>query len=600
MNQLEWLVGSEASAVRKLGSKYWSIIENKDLPSTNLGLLDMRNRERNLNIGVLCLLQHPQADLKDDPSIYFQNKWMSKGAFRPSIMILVALTILLILLVMWSVLLVSDFESKNLVTFNWPSLFVFTGGFFCSHSFMSWIESRTIEKQLGEKSPTLHLTSLGLVCNPVVWVLGSFWKLALSLIVANGLFIYGSWRVIAYDLYLGVGLLLGFSFWLAYALMPLKPGPIDSIFKRMFHIVEFPHQLLKWSIEGKILPAGQQIETKSSWTLNIVSLYLITWLYSLLKFLEYVGSKLPDSYYANAMFLEMFISVSGIIISVFFLSVIVVFYFKSWAYNQKGEVSEYEPTQEEKQIWETTSSLLYHIPLLRSAQWKWQHVREATWLIKYGENTRRFYWLQKGEAKIYGRREGGHDVNLLAKLHSGSGFGELALLDSTPRNADVMISKHSILAYLDQEEFEKLSNEFYRKHFRRIVQASQLFDQLEMFQNIPSRDREEWLSRAILLDFNASDILYSQGDKDQWMGLVLEGEIRVEREGREVAHIKRGQIFGEMAFVVDEPRKATLIATNEVVIFRWESGWWAKQANKIGLESHFEQLIKGRIISSGL
>lgn len=231
---------------------------------------------------------------------------------------------------------------------------------------------------------------------------------------------------------------------------------------------------------------------------------------------------------------------------------------------------------------------------MRESNWKWQRVEEGTWLIKKGENTRRFYWIQQGEVKVFGRRAGEKDLKLLSKLHSGSGFGELALLDNTVRNADIFVSKDSILAYLDVDEFEKVSNDFYRKHFRRIVQASQLFETLEMFKNIPSKNREEWMSRALLLDVDKDEIIIEAGGLDQWMGLLLEGEIKVMRDGVEVARLQRGQVFGEMSYITDLPRAATLVASEDCVLFRWESGWWASQAEMLGLRPYFEGLIMSR------
>jgi len=71
-------------------------------------------------------------------------------------------------------------------------------------------------------------------------------------------------------------------------------------------------------------------------------------------------------------------------------------------------------------------------------------------LVRQGEAGDSFYVLFEGEAKVVrnGRR--------IATLGPGSWFGELALLDPAPRNADVVTAEPSVVGMLDAKSFRRL------------------------------------------------------------------------------------------------------------------------------------------------
>jgi CRP-like cAMP-binding protein len=70
-------------------------------------------------------------------------------------------------------------------------------------------------------------------------------------------------------------------------------------------------------------------------------------------------------------------------------------------------------------------------------------------LVRQGEAGDSFYVLFEGEAKVLrnGRR--------IATLGPGSWFGELALLDPAPRNADVVTAGEAVVGMLDARSFKR-------------------------------------------------------------------------------------------------------------------------------------------------
>ena len=71
-------------------------------------------------------------------------------------------------------------------------------------------------------------------------------------------------------------------------------------------------------------------------------------------------------------------------------------------------------------------------------------------LVRQGESGDTFYVLLEGEAKVVrnGRK--------IATLGPGTWFGELALLDPAPRDADVVTVAPSTVGMLDAKSFKRL------------------------------------------------------------------------------------------------------------------------------------------------
>ena len=58
------------------------------------------------------------------------------------------------------------------------------------------------------------------------------------------------------------------------------------------------------------------------------------------------------------------------------------------------------------------------------------------------------------------------------------------------------------------------------------------------------------------------DVVIRQGDRGHELFLISDGDVRVERSGREVARLGPGEFFGELALLSGNPRNATVIATD--------------------------------------
>jgi len=76
--------------------------------------------------------------------------------------------------------------------------------------------------------------------------------------------------------------------------------------------------------------------------------------------------------------------------------------------------------------------------------------------------------------------------------------------------------------------------------------------------------------------FRAGDPIVKEGEAGLGFYVILDGQAFVKRKGKTVAKLKKGDFFGELALLDDQPRSADVVAseaTKCLVLLRWN--FWA-------------------------
>ena len=108
-----------------------------------------------------------------------------------------------------------------------------------------------------------------------------------------------------------------------------------------------------------------------------------------------------------------------------------------------------------------------------------------------------------------------------------------------------------------------------------------------LFGGLSKKDIRNIAKRAKIVNYDGGHVIIQQGSGGfGGMGVVLSGGCEVLKDGKVVAHITPGQVFGEMSLIDDRPRSATVVAeepTQAAEISAWEFRSQIKENPEIAL-----------------
>lgn len=86
-----------------------------------------------------------------------------------------------------------------------------------------------------------------------------------------------------------------------------------------------------------------------------------------------------------------------------------------------------------------------------------------------------------------------------------------------------------------------------------------------VLEGLDQGELRELLARAFVLRVEAGDLLVRRDATDRTMFIVLDGEIEVRDDGRLIATLGPGEVFGELAFLLHGDRSADVVAATDGV-----------------------------------
>lgn len=173
-------------------------------------------------------------------------------------------------------------------------------------------------------------------------------------------------------------------------------------------------------------------------------------------------------------------------------------------------------------------------------------------IITEGDIGDAMYIIEEGECTVNIKGKG--DV---ARLSRGKYFGEASLLDNVPRNATISAAGDVKVYKLDQNAFKDL---VFNK-MARPAQISLLLGQVPLLSKL---DLQQRLRLASLMEENSffdGEAIVRIGETGDCMYIVSEGTAVVSNQaGQQLATLRRGDFFGDLALLNNKPRAANVNA----------------------------------------
>ncbi|ODV91343.1 hypothetical protein CANCADRAFT_15843, partial [Tortispora caseinolytica NRRL Y-17796] len=179
-------------------------------------------------------------------------------------------------------------------------------------------------------------------------------------------------------------------------------------------------------------------------------------------------------------------------------------------------------------------------------------------IVKQGDHGDYFYIVESGDLRVI------IDGVQVGTVGPSGSFGELALLHNAPRAATVEAITDTVLWRLDRVTFRRILFEGTSK--RRALYESFLKEVpvLSVLKDY------ELLRLADALDsrtYAPGEIIVKEGDAGDAFFIIESGDAEVIKEGSgKVQDLHKGDYFGELALLYDQPRAATVKAVTKVTV----------------------------------
>jgi cAMP-dependent protein kinase regulator len=221
--------------------------------------------------------------------------------------------------------------------------------------------------------------------------------------------------------------------------------------------------------------------------------------------------------------------------------------------------------------------------------------KEEETVIQQGEIDNGLYLIAEGSVAIIRQLERGEKKEL-ARLGSGTFFGEMSLVTSAPRAAEVRTRERTVLLKAGKEEIENLV-----ERAPRIADVLVAFCHARMLENlmrispvltpVPATKRPDVIAMFNTDYYGSGEVVIREGAPGKGLYLIVSGEAHVQKkEGLEKVLLSRlgpGDVFGEISLLMQRRSTATVTATEDLALLFLASNDFME------VTKEFPELLKG-------
>lgn len=190
-------------------------------------------------------------------------------------------------------------------------------------------------------------------------------------------------------------------------------------------------------------------------------------------------------------------------------------------------------------------------------------------IIKEGDWGESFYMLSEGDVEIIHTAPSGVETTV-ATLHAGDSFGEMALVQSEPRNATVRALGSASVCKVGRTAFLKALENAQLDHGQvtTTLRSTSILRRSELFRGLSPCSLNKLLSLCNRKTVATGKVLAQEGEEGDHFFIIESGAVEVNQAGQTepVAALGSGDFFGEISLLSNVPRTATVTTTAESVL----------------------------------
>jgi CRP/FNR family transcriptional regulator, cyclic AMP receptor protein len=109
-----------------------------------------------------------------------------------------------------------------------------------------------------------------------------------------------------------------------------------------------------------------------------------------------------------------------------------------------------------------------------------------------------------------------------------------------------------------------------------VSDVGSMIGSVPFFSSFDQKHRKDLISQGKQLSYKAGDAIVNEGTMGVGFFLILDGKAEVRKGSKVLATLSKGQFFGEMSLIDDQPRSADVVALQPTKC--WAITSWAFSA----------------------
>jgi CRP-like cAMP-binding protein len=238
-----------------------------------------------------------------------------------------------------------------------------------------------------------------------------------------------------------------------------------------------------------------------------------------------------------------------------------------------------------------------------------QRLSDGDLVIREGEPGVAFYLVGGGQVRVFATDSLGRQTER-ARLHESALFGEMSLLTAQPRTASVQVIGEADIVEIGRDALAALAAEIPTlgaalDRFARERLLKNLLATSPLFRPFDRQQQMDLIRRFDGHEVDAGTEIIREGGPGLGLFVVLAGEVEVTKRQASadgspagevtLAHLRAGEVFGEMALINNQPTSASVRAARRSTILFLAREYFQRLIEALPeIRHYFEELTARR------